>query len=86
MSLEFAALHPVVLSKTRNVTKMTVRWCHERAAYSGRNFMLNGLRSSGYWVMQGNSVVRGIISNCVICRRLRGTVGEGEQFMLDLPS
>ena len=36
--------------------------------------------------MQGNSVVRGIISNCVICRRLRGTVGEGEQFMLDLPS
>ena len=33
--------------------------------------------------MQGNSVVRGIISKCVTCRHLRGKVGE--QFMADLP-
>lgn len=44
----------------------------------------NELRSSGYWVMQGNSLVRGIISKCVMCRCLRGKVGE--QFMTDLPS
>ena len=44
----------------------------------------NELRSSGYWVMQGNSLVRGIISKCVMCRCLRGKVGE--QFMADLPS
>ena len=34
--------------------------------------------------MQGNSVVRGIISKCATCQRLRGKVGE--QFMADLPS
>ena len=79
LSLEFGAVHPVLLSKAENVTKMIVRWCHERAAHSGRNITLNELTSSGYWVMKGNSVLRGIISKCVTCRRLRGNVGY--QFM-----
>ena len=35
--LEFGAVHPVLLSKTRNVTKMIVRWCHERTAHNRRN-------------------------------------------------
>ena len=83
-SLEFGAVYPVLLSKTGNVTKMVVRWYLERTARSRRNITLNELRSSGYWVMQGNSVVRGIISKCVTCRRLRGKVGK--QFMADLPS
>ena len=81
--LEFVAVHPV-LSKAGNVTKMIVRWFHERLAHSGRNITLNELRSSGYWVMQGNSVVRGIISKYVTCRHLRRKVGK--QFMADLPS
>ena len=33
--------------------------------------------------MQRNSVVKGLISKCVTCRRLRGKVGE--QIMADLP-
>ena len=68
LSLEFVAVHPVLLSKAGNVKKMIVRWCHERLTHSGRNITLNELRSSGYWVMQGNSVVRGIISKYVTCR------------------
>ena len=44
---------------------------------------LTEIRSSGSWVMQGNSVVKGLISKCVTCRRLRGRVGE--QLMADLP-
>ena len=31
--------------------------------------------SSGYWVMQGNPVVRETVSKCVTCRHLRGKVG-----------
>ena len=49
-SLEFGAVHPVLLSKARNVTKMILRWCHERAADSETNITLNELISSGYWV------------------------------------
>ena len=47
LSLEFGAVHPVLLSKAGNVTKMIVRWCHEKAAHTGRNITLNELRSSG---------------------------------------
>ena len=83
-SLEYGTVHPVLLSKTENVTEMILRWCCERTAHSGRNISLNELRSSGYWVMQGNSLVRGIISKFVTCCCLRGKVGE--QFMADLPS
>ena len=48
-SLEFGAVHPVLLSKAGSVTKMIVSWCHERTAHSDRNITLNELRSSGYW-------------------------------------
>ena len=67
LSLEFGGVNPVLLSKAGNVTKIIVRWCHERAAHSGKNITLNELRSSDYWVMQGNSVVRGIISKYATC-------------------
>ena len=81
-SLEFGTVHPV-LSKTGNVTKMIIRWCHERTAHSGRNITLNELRSSGYWVMQEAQWSERSYQS-VTCRCLREKVGE--QVMADLPS
>ena len=46
------------------------------------NIILNEIRSVGYWVMQGSSAVKNVISRCVICRRLRGRAGE--QIMTNL--
>ena len=37
---------------------------------------LNEIRSSGYWVMQGSSAVKKVISRCATCGRLRGRVCE----------
>ena len=59
-SFEFGAVHPVLLSRTENITKMIVKWCHQKAAHSGRNITLNVLK---------------IVSKCVTCRCLRGKVG-----------
>ena len=81
--LEEAVKHPILLPKKGHLTELIVRWCHEKTAHSGRNMTLTEIRSSGYWVMQGNSVVKWLISKCVTCRRLRGKVGE--QIMADLP-
>ena len=44
---------------------------------------MNELRAQDYWIINGNTVVRRFISECVTCRRLRGTAGE--QKMADLP-
>ena len=50
-------------------------------AHAGRGITLNELRSR-YWIVNANSAGRHLISNCVACRRLRGTTAE--QKMADL--
>ena len=44
---------------------------------------LNEVRSNGFWVVGGSSVVANMISSCVKCQKLRGAVQE--QRMSDLP-
>jgi hypothetical protein len=44
---------------------------------------MNEVRSSGYWIIGGKSVVAKLIGKCVTCQRLRATVKD--QKMADLP-
>lgn len=75
--------NPIILPKSSNITSLVINHVHERTHHSGRGVTLNELRASGYWVINGNSMVRLFISKCVKCRYLRGT--NGEQNMADLP-
>ena len=81
--LEFNSKHPVIIPNDGRISLMIVRWCHLQVAHSGRGSTLNEVRSQGYWVIRGNSVVRKIISACVPCRRFRGKFAG--QKMSDLP-
>ena len=74
--------HPVILPRKSFVINLIVRDAHKRVAHAGRGITLNKLRSQ-YWIGNANSVVRHLISKCVVCRRLRGRAGE--QKMADLP-
>ena len=84
-TLDESVTYPIILPKSVKVTgyRLLIRWFHQKTAHSGRNMTLNEIRSSGYWVMQGSSPVKKMISRCVTCRRLRGRVGE--QITADLP-
>ena len=82
-NLDEKIMHPVMLPKKGKLTEMIIRWCHQKTAHSGRNVTLNESRTSGYWVIQGNSAVKEVISRCVTCRKFRGKVGK--QIMADLP-
>ena len=73
--LDKSVTHPIILPKSGKVTEQLIRWCRQKTAHSGRNITLSQIRSSGYWVMQGSSAVKKMISRCVTCRRLRGRVG-----------
>ena len=73
--LDKSVTHPIILPKSGKVTEQLIRWCCQKTAHSGRNITLSQIRSSGYWVMQGSSAVKKMISRCVTCRRLRGRVG-----------
>ena len=82
-SLSASLKNPVILPKSSHVTSLVISHVHERTHHSGRGITLNELRTSGYWVINGNAMVRRFISKCVNCRYLRGTIGE--QKMADLP-
>ena len=73
-----------MLSGEGIVTNLLLKWYHQSIGHGGRSYTLNKIRSSGYWIVKVNSVVRSFIARCVRCRYLRGKVGE--QKMSDLPA
>ena len=75
--------NPVILPKSSHISSLIISYVHEKAHHSGRGITLNEPRSSGYWIVSGNAIVRQFISKCVTCRHLRGS--QGEQKMADLP-
>ena len=76
--------HPVLLPRDEFVTNLIIKFCHERVSHTGRGMTLNEVWNPGFWVLHGSSVVQKVISQCVLCRPLRGK--SGEQKMSDLPS
>ena len=76
-------IHPALLPKEGYVTQVTIQCCHDETQHSGKGITLSKLRSKGYWVINGNSPVRRLISKSVICKKLRGN--RCQQKMGDLP-
>ena len=76
-------MHPVMSPKKGKLTEIIIRWSHQKTAHSERNVILNEIRTSGYWVIQGNSAVKEVTSRCVVCRGLRRKVGK--PIMAELP-
>lgn len=79
----FNIKHPIILPRRCETTNSIINFLHQSLHHAGRNATLNHLRVNGYWVINGNSLVRFILSKCVICRSLRGTT-EVQQ-MANLP-
>ena len=74
---------PIILPRDSQVTKLIVRHFHERTRHQGKGMTLNEIRSNGFWILGGSSIVANLISSCVKCQKLRGSVLE--QRMSDLP-
>ncbi|XP_062414254.1 uncharacterized protein LOC119220564 [Pungitius pungitius] len=74
--------HPIILSKDLHVSTLILRHIHHQLGHAGRNHMLSRLQQK-YWIINANSAARKVISDCVVCRRNRGKLGE--QKMADLP-
>lgn len=74
--------HPCILPTDSPISVLLLRHIHERSGHSGRNHMPSELRKK-YWIVKGNSVARKVLSKCVVCRHVKGKVGQ--QKMADLP-
>lgn len=75
--------HPILIHHKSPVTHMIIRGIHGQLGHAGRNHVLSKLREK-YWITKANATVRRVLRQCVVCRRLRGPVGE--QKMADLPA
>ena len=75
--------HPIVLPKGSPISKLIIVWCHKKTDHTGRGTTLNENRTSGFWIVCADSVTHKFIHYCVVCRSLRGKLGE--QKMAELP-
>ena len=75
--------HPIILPAKSPIVKLMVRQIHERHGHCGQNHLMAELRKN-YWIVQGNSVVRQVIRECVTCKAL--DCRPMSQLMADLPS
>ncbi|KAK0131196.1 hypothetical protein N1851_034101 [Merluccius polli] len=76
------AKRPIILPKDLHISTLILRHIHEQLGHGGRNHVLSQLRKR-YWITNANSATRKVISECIVCRHVRGK--RGEQKMADLP-
>ena len=78
-NLDEKTMHPVMLPNKEKLTEMIIKWCHQKTAHSRRNVTLNKIRTSGHWVIQGNSAMKKKILRCVTCRLARKLASKSSQ-------
>ena len=59
--------HPAILAKDK-LTDLIIRHCHENNGHVGINHCLSILRQK-YYIVKGYSNVKGVINDCVQCKR-----------------
>jgi hypothetical protein len=74
--------HPVIVPKESGVVKILVEEAHRKVGHMGRNCVITKLRER-YWIPRASTLVKSVISKCVICRKYRSSVMS--QRMSDLP-
>ena len=75
--------HPILLPKSCKTADLIMQWCHNKVAHAGQGITINQIRSSGFWIISCNSLVRSMLGKCVRCKQLRGQLQQ--QKMADLP-
>ena len=50
--------YPMLLARKSEIAVMIIRLCYEKVAHSGSGITMNYIRSSGFWIINCNTVVR----------------------------
>ena len=81
-SLPYDQVHPILLPGNHHVSKLIMEEFHEKVCHAGCERTLSESRRE-YWIISGRRMVKGIIKNCVICRKFRQR--PHSTLMADLP-
>ena len=81
--LSYDTKYPVILPRKEWVTKMIVKWYHEKANHAAGTSHTLSLLSSRFWILQGREEIREWEKECNRCRKMKAkTAG---QIMAPLP-
>jgi len=78
------AWHPIILPENHHVSRLLARRAHEfQNGHSWEEYILSLIRQK-FWIVGVRSLVKRVLRECVLCKRLKGK--PGVQQMPDLPS
>ena len=75
--------HLVLLSDSHPLALLLIRHYHVAVFHQGRTITAAAIHNAGFYIYHCSKAVRKVMSNCVVCRRLRGPFLQ--QQMSDLP-
>ena len=79
----FEAKHPAILPKG-HLANLAIQHYHAMVHHQGRLITHGKIREAGLWIIGANRTISKMIRQCVICRRLRGSLLS--QQMANLPA
>lgn len=68
--VEYNIKFPIILPKKHHLTKLIILDYHHRNLHAGVQVLLTALRQN-YWIIGGRNTVKGIISKCITCFRVK---------------
>ena len=66
------AKQPKLLPKDAYFTRLVIEDAHSRVLHSGVSQILSTIRQE-YWIPQGRAVLKKVLKDCRVCRRIEGT-------------
>ncbi|XP_069114405.1 uncharacterized protein [Argopecten irradians] len=82
-NLDIKEKKPVLIPGKSHIARLLVLHFHNLVKHQGRHITAGAIRSAGYWITGGKSLISSLLHRCVICRKLRGKTLH--QKMADLP-
>ena len=70
VSTNYDQINPILLPRDSYFSELFVRDFHLKCKHLGVSTTLNMLRNSGYWLPKGRYVVKRILSECVLCKKI----------------
>lgn len=82
-SISFDAKHPIIVPNKHHIADLIIQHYHQMEGHSGARQVLATIQQE-FWILQGRSRIRWLLSKCVPCRRRYAP--PGQQVMAPLPS
>ena len=68
-SYDYEILNPILLHKSHTLTKLLIKYYHEKVKHLGIAATLTKVRLSGFWIPRSRQSVKNVISSCYLCKK-----------------